>query len=381
MRPRLLPLRQLDRAVVMPPRPRNRIPGPALSRQFIADQHLVNRPRAKRLVQLGHAINQRFHDELVGEDFRIVLRYADQRAPTGGRPIRQRHVRFSELRHRRLGRRAQRSLQTRMRRFETAQPVISGPRVELARPQSQRRGRSEILLFHFVRILRHERKRVLRKAARRRQQQPRMIGRFGEQALDQFQTERHGAADQLRIIIAGKGRPRTGQRIAELVDGELANRTARAGDRQQQRRRDHPETSAGARTPASAAQKRRREAVEYSFPSHVGCKSGRFLIPAAGVSNPKFPAPKIAAASRCCSRKSEHLAPPVRLARGVHAASASEPRRAFAPARSAAFRPQKRASCQGGRTTGRSFFTHQMVSGGTRSGCFVWWLRTDVSAA
>jgi len=41
---------------------------------------------------------------------------------------------------------------------------------------------------------------------------------FGKQALDHFQTERHRGADQLRIFVGSKGRARSGECVAKLID-------------------------------------------------------------------------------------------------------------------------------------------------------------------
>ena len=123
---------------------------------------------------------------------------------------------------------AQRRGEAGMPHVETAQPVVARTQVELpgSQPQGFRALNGRVL--DDVGFLVHERIRVLREPARRREQQAFVLRRRLEQALDQLEAEGRRLCDELRIIVAGPGRPRIRERVGNLVDRVLPRRTGSA---------------------------------------------------------------------------------------------------------------------------------------------------------
>ena len=56
-------------------------------------------------------------------------------------------------------------------------------------------------------------------------QQAAMVGRFLKQAVGQFQAEGKRLADQLDVVVIGKGRPAPGEHVANSLDGDVPGRT------------------------------------------------------------------------------------------------------------------------------------------------------------
>src|SRR5881392_2253184 len=93
-----------------------------------------------------------------------------------------------------------RSRRSKSGRFKASpRPPVHAPRAIF-----QAQGPGQVVGFGFLRLLLHERVCVLGKAARGCEQQPFVLGAFGEQALDQLEAERSGGADQLGIVVGGE---------------------------------------------------------------------------------------------------------------------------------------------------------------------------------
>src|ERR1043166_3607386 len=108
-----------------------------------------------------------------------------------------------------------------MRAFQPSQCIISGTQVKTpgALPHSQRRR--DVVPLYLLSVLLNKSISVLGETARGRKEQSSMVGTFGEQALHEFQAERRGCFDQLRIVVRRENRPAASQRITEFVDSDM----------------------------------------------------------------------------------------------------------------------------------------------------------------
>ena len=88
--------------------------------------------------------------------------------------------------------------------LETAQAIVHGAQVELLGARPHLGGAREILRLDIVGGILDERVRVLCEPAARGEQQPLVIGRLRQQALDGLQPERHRGGDELGIVVGGK---------------------------------------------------------------------------------------------------------------------------------------------------------------------------------
>src|SRR3989442_947654 len=102
------------------------------------------------------------------------------------------------------GRGARRALKWGFLKGSPAKAVIARPPVHAPRAIFQAQGPGQVVVLGFLGLLLQERVCVLGKAARGCEQQPFVLGAFGEQALDQLETERSGGADQLGIVVGGE---------------------------------------------------------------------------------------------------------------------------------------------------------------------------------
>src|SRR4051812_42392632 len=76
-----------------------RIAARALASSLVADEKGVDRAALEGLVELERPIDQRLHHRELREQLRVVFTETDERAPGGGRPVEERRVGSTELRH------------------------------------------------------------------------------------------------------------------------------------------------------------------------------------------------------------------------------------------------------------------------------------------
>jgi hypothetical protein len=53
-----------------------------------------------------------------------------------------------------------------------------------------------------------------------------LLGAFRQQTFDEFQTERNGLTNELRIVVRCEGSAAVGERVAELIDGKFSDGAA-----------------------------------------------------------------------------------------------------------------------------------------------------------
>jgi len=116
-----------------------------------------------------------------------------------------------------------------MRNLKTAHGVIAAAQEELARAGAECPGADEVRRLQPVGLLTQD-VAVAHEAARRREQQPLVIGIDREQALVGLETEGDRLAHEVRILVGGVHSASAGDRIANDIDGRALDRAA--GDRE-----------------------------------------------------------------------------------------------------------------------------------------------------
>ena len=83
---------------------------------------------------------------------------------------------------------------------------------------------------------------ILGEAAGRRFEHPAVTWTHGEQGFHQLQGERSGGLDQVRVVVGGEAVAALGQRVADLVRGQLLHRATDADESRKQEQQDQPST-------------------------------------------------------------------------------------------------------------------------------------------
>src|SRR2546427_9734364 len=89
----------------------------------------------------------------------------------------------------------------RMLDLQATQSIIPRAQIQPLRPCAEFRSSFEVADLHLVGVFLNERICILSEATRRCEEQSLMVWCFGQQALDEFETERHCVPDELGIVV------------------------------------------------------------------------------------------------------------------------------------------------------------------------------------
>ena len=216
----------------MAARPVGGIADATLAHHFVGDHEGMDGAAVKGVVNQERPIHQGFDDRQFGEYFRLFLGKGDQAAPGCAGPVKQRDVPCWDRGKRPLWVDAQPVRQVGPAERQPAQSVVARPPIKPARAVLQLQGMGQVRFLGLLRFLLHECIGVLRITPGGSQQQAAVSRVFVQQAVDEFQAERHRRAYQFGIVVRRERCAALRNGVADVVNRKLAHRTSAESQRQ-----------------------------------------------------------------------------------------------------------------------------------------------------